>query len=99
VVQPRAARLFDARTAAGNGFVAQCEPWPPVPRQPAVPARLAAVPTLLLAGDEDLSTPLEWARAEAAAAPRGRLVVIHGAGHSTLLHSSAARRALRRFLG
>ena len=43
---------------------------------------LPAVPTLLLAGDRDLSTPLEWAKREAAVAPSRRLVVIHGAGHS-----------------
>jgi pimeloyl-ACP methyl ester carboxylesterase len=37
---------------------------------------------LLLAGDRDLSTPLEWARQEAAHTPLGKLVIVHGASHS-----------------
>ena len=36
---------------------------------------------LLLAGDRDLSTPLEWAKRAAARAPGGRLIVVKGAGH------------------
>ena len=35
---PAATAPFDAATATGNGFVAQCRPWPPVPR-PAPVAR------------------------------------------------------------
>ena len=38
--------------------------------------------TLILAGDRDLSTPLVWATATAAAMPGSRLVVVPGAGHS-----------------
>jgi pimeloyl-ACP methyl ester carboxylesterase len=51
------------------------------------------VPVLLRAGDRALSTPLEWAREEAARAPRGRLIVVRGAGHSV---QSQAPRAVRR---
>ncbi len=40
------------------------------------------MPVLLLAGDRDLSTPLEWARAEATHALQATLVVIPGMGHS-----------------
>jgi pimeloyl-ACP methyl ester carboxylesterase len=59
------------------------------------------VPVLLLAGDHDLSTPLAWARAEAARAPRGRLVVVHGAGHSVQSRalSDEGRAAVAAFLG
>jgi alpha-beta hydrolase superfamily lysophospholipase len=90
---------FDAATAARNGIVATCAHWPPMPGEGArVARRLPPVRTLLLAGDEDLSTPLEWARREAAVAPRGRLLVIPGAGHSTLTHERRAVRALARFL-
>ena len=42
---------------------------------------LPDVPTLLLAGDKDLSTPMEWAQQAAKRAPRGRLIIVKGAGH------------------
>jgi pimeloyl-ACP methyl ester carboxylesterase len=75
---------FDAETAAGNGIMQTCLHWPSTPPAPAAPPQsmLPAIPTLLLAGDHDLSTPLEWAREEAARAPRGELVIVHGAAHS-----------------
>jgi pimeloyl-ACP methyl ester carboxylesterase len=55
---------------------------------------------LLLAGERDLSTPLAWARAEAALAPRGRLLEVPGAGHSVQLraHDPAVRRTVALFL-
>src|SRR5262249_17863723 len=49
---------FDRATATGNGFVRQCLPWAPTTPTPSVPKRLPCVPTLLLNGDRDLSTPL-----------------------------------------
>jgi pimeloyl-ACP methyl ester carboxylesterase len=42
---------------------------------------------LLLAGEQDLSTPLEWARQEARTAPQGRLMIVPGAGHSVQLQA------------
>jgi pimeloyl-ACP methyl ester carboxylesterase len=99
---PRAAWPFDRATALGNGFVRQCLPWPPTPPTPAAApgARLPPVPVLLLAGDRDLSTPLEWARREAALAPEGKLVVVPGAGHSVQSRAAngAGRAAVYRFL-
>jgi pimeloyl-ACP methyl ester carboxylesterase len=55
---------------------------------------------LLLAGQLDLSTPLEDARAQAARIPRRRLVELPGMGHSTLLAdpTGCAVGALERFL-
>ncbi|HYY87560.1 MAG TPA: alpha/beta hydrolase, partial [Chloroflexota bacterium] len=52
------------------------------------------------AGDRDLSTPLVWAQAEARHAPRGRLVIVRGAGHGGQLraHNPVARDAVARFL-
>ena len=93
---------FDRATATGNGIVRQCLPWPatePTP-EPRPGRKLPPVPTLLLAGSHDLSTPLEWARAEAALAPRGRLVVVQGAGHSVQVRATndAGRRAVAKFL-
>jgi pimeloyl-ACP methyl ester carboxylesterase len=95
---------FDRATAAGNGLAVGCLDWPPT-QPPAVPdgaptARLPAVPILLLSGARDLSTPLAWARAEAAMAPVGRLLEVPGAGHSVQLRARDpnVRRAVARFL-
>jgi pimeloyl-ACP methyl ester carboxylesterase len=83
-VPERAFWPFDRATAAGNGFVKTCLAWPGVSAvgSPAAGSKLPAVPTLLVNGDHDLSTPLEWAREELRRAPRGRLVVVPGAAHS-----------------
>ncbi len=91
---------FDRATASGNGVAQQCLAWPPTPvRLPDLPADLPDVPTLLLAGTRDLSTPLEWARAERAHAPGGRLLVVAGAGHSLQSQDRPeVERALGRFL-
>jgi pimeloyl-ACP methyl ester carboxylesterase len=80
----RAVWPFDRTTAVDNGIMRQCLPWPTTPPTPGphAGARLPAVPTLLVVGDRDLSTPLRWARRELALAPRGRLVVVKGSGHS-----------------
>jgi pimeloyl-ACP methyl ester carboxylesterase len=93
---------FDRATASGNGIAQTCLAWPPTPPPPApaTNAMLPPVPVLLLAGDRDLSTPLAWARQEARLAPRGRLVVVPGAGHSVQSRASSevARRAVAQFL-
>jgi pimeloyl-ACP methyl ester carboxylesterase len=91
---------YDRETATGNGLARQCLYWPPtsVPK-PAPAQELPAVPVLLLAGDRDLSTPLEWTRQAAMRAPKGRLLVVKGAGHS--VQSQGDRKALaavRRFV-
>jgi pimeloyl-ACP methyl ester carboxylesterase len=90
---------FDAATALGNGFVRQCLPWPPTPPTPLAHGKLR-VPTLLVNGDHDLSTPLAWARAELRYAPKGRLVVVPGAGHSvqSRARSDVGRDAVAAFL-
>jgi pimeloyl-ACP methyl ester carboxylesterase len=92
---------YDRATVLGNGFAQLCLRWPPTPAPPAPPgADLPPVPTLLLAGDRDLSTPVPWAREQAAHAPRGRLVVVRGAGHSVQSRAPGGegRRAVERFL-
>jgi pimeloyl-ACP methyl ester carboxylesterase len=92
---------YDRATAAGNGVVVMCEQWPPTPVV-AFPSRadLPPVPTLLLAGDHDLVTPLEWAQHEATHAPHGHLVVIPGSGHITQNNANgpAGRAAVTEFL-
>ena len=91
---------FDRTTAIGNGFVQQCLQWPATAPTPAAPGKLPDVPTLLLGGTHDLSTPLRWARAELRLAPGGRLVTVPGAGHGvqTRATSNAGRDAVRSFL-
>ena len=92
---------YDRATVVGNGYAQLCLRWPPTPAPPAPrTGDLPPVPTLLLAGDRDLSTPLPWAREQAAHTPRGRLVVVHGAGHSVQSRAPGGegRRAVQRFL-
>jgi pimeloyl-ACP methyl ester carboxylesterase len=96
-----AARLypFDRATASGNGFVRQCLPWPPTPPTPLAHGKIR-VPALLVNGDHDLSTPLEWAREELRLTTEAKLVVVRGAGHSTQSRASSdvSRKAVARFL-
>ncbi len=90
---------FDRATAAGTGFVRQCLPWASTPPTPAVGGKIT-VPTLLVNGDRDLSTPLEWVRQELKLVPKGTLVVVPGEGHSTQSRavSDVARNAVADFL-
>ena len=92
---------FDQATVTGNGLILTCLRWPPTPAPPQPrTADLPNVPTLLLAGDRDLSTPLPWAREQAAHSPGGRLLVVKGSGHSVQSRGRppAGRRAVERFL-
>lgn len=101
VARIRASKLypFDVRTALGNGFVRQCLPWAPTAPTPQPHGKLL-VPTLLVNGDHDLSTPLAWAREQRRLTPHGKLVVVPGAGHSVQSRavSDVGRRAVARFL-
>ena len=95
----RATWPFTADTAAGNGFVQACLRWPATRYTAEPPAKLR-VPALLLNGDRDLSTPVEWAREELRRAPLGKLVVVRGATHSVqdLERGTQGRDAVARFL-
>ena len=90
---------FDRRTATGNGFIRQCLPWAPTPPTPLARGKIT-VPTLLVNGNHDLSTPLEWAKQELARTTNGTLVVVPGAGHSTQSRavSDVSRNAVAAFL-
>ena len=92
---------YDRATVVGNGYAQLCLRWPPPPA-PAAPRTgdLPPVPTLLLAGDRDLSTPLPWAREQAAHTPNGKLVVVKGSGHSVQSRAPGGegRRAVQDFL-
>jgi pimeloyl-ACP methyl ester carboxylesterase len=92
---------YDRATVIGNGVAQTCLHWPPTPAPtPPGTADLPPVPTLLLAGERDLSTPLPWAREQRAHTPRGRLVIVKGSGHGVQSRAPRAegRRAVEQFL-
>lgn len=92
---------YDRATTVGNTVVATCQQWPLIPVA-SFPTRadLPPVPTLLLAGDLDLDTPLEWTQHEATLAPSGHLIIIPGSGHITQNNRNppAGRQAVTKFL-
>ncbi|CAA9475793.1 MAG: hypothetical protein AVDCRST_MAG85-301 [uncultured Solirubrobacteraceae bacterium] len=75
---------FDVETAISGDFLSLCLRWP-APLEP-VPSVVSDVlppkPTLVLAGAEDLRTPLEEARKLVEANPAARLLVLPRTGHS-----------------
>jgi pimeloyl-ACP methyl ester carboxylesterase len=73
---------YTTSVATQQGFIQGCLPWPAERVGSNPSSRLPNVPVLLLNGDRDLSTPLEWAREEAAQAPQGKLVIVPGESHS-----------------
>ncbi|MFI7702669.1 alpha/beta fold hydrolase [Nonomuraea sp. NPDC049480] len=89
---------FERKTVAEHGYVQACLRWPPSRPMPQAPARTLTMPVLLLHGDRDLSTPVAWAIEQAARTPRGRLVVVKGAGHSVQRRHPEGAAAVERFL-
>ncbi|HEY2700872.1 MAG TPA: alpha/beta fold hydrolase [Pseudonocardiaceae bacterium] len=73
---------YTQAVAVGQGFDQTCRYWPVEKPGSNVGGRLPDVPVLLIDGDHDLSTPMEWAKQEAATAPDGKLVIVPGASHS-----------------
>jgi pimeloyl-ACP methyl ester carboxylesterase len=89
---------FQPRTALGQGIIHGCRHWPPSRSNPHPPHRRLTMPVLLITGDRDLSTPLEWAVEQAARIPHGKLVVIPGMGHSIQGRNADGDQAVRTFL-
>ncbi len=93
---------FDAATATGLGSMLSCLDWPrtPAPPLPAAHRRLPGVPVLLLGGDRDLSTPVEWLYDQKKLTPGARVVVVAGAAHSVQSRAASdeGRRAVHDFL-
>jgi pimeloyl-ACP methyl ester carboxylesterase len=81
-----------------QGIVAGCRHWPPSRSNPRPPYARLTMPVLMINGDRDLSTPLEWAREQAARTPNGKLVVIEGSGHSIQGRNAEGDRAVAEFL-
>lgn len=93
---------YDRKTVAGLGFIRRCLHWPVTPPNPEPPATstLPPIPTLLLNGTRDLSTPVAWALEEAARIPNSKLVIVKGAAHTVQQteRGDAGRKAVYAFL-
>ncbi|MBG0563787.1 alpha/beta hydrolase [Actinoplanes aureus] len=98
-ISPAEAWPFEPRTAVEQGIVQGCRHWPVSRPNPRPPYDRLTMPVLLINGDRDLSTPVEWAREQAARTPHGRLVVIKGMGHSIQGRNAEGDRAVQQFLG
>lgn len=89
---------FNRATALGNGIPQTCFDWQRTTvKAPPKPGRLIQ-PTLFLAGQYDLSTPIEYARRELRRAPKGKLVVVPKAGHAVAFQRRCSARAVSAFL-
>ena len=85
-------------TDALDELRAVCALWPRGPVDPALHAPLrSAIPTLLLAGEDDPVTPPAQARAVAAGLSEHRLIVLAGEGHGQLA-TGCVPRLMERFL-
>jgi pimeloyl-ACP methyl ester carboxylesterase len=91
---------FPAPLVASFSAEPACAFWPPVAPPSPVSRTAPAVPTLILSGREDLRSPVEDARREAAFYPNVRLLTVPDVGHSVLSNdlSSCATRGLAAFL-
>ncbi len=91
-------RTRDERRAEGPALVAELRSIRPPAPPPYDPARLA-VPVIAAHGSESRPHHQDTARALAAAAPHGELVVVRGAGHGVhLTHPAAVAGLVRRSL-
>ncbi|MCX4586140.1 alpha/beta hydrolase [Streptomyces sp. NBC_01481] len=93
-------RLCQRGEQPGAGGSEQHWPRTPAPQLPPEHRRLPGIPVLLLGGDRDLSTPLEWLYDQKKLTPRARVVVVPGAAHSvqTRAVSDKGRQAVFDFL-
>ncbi len=90
---------FESTTAVQSSFVIGCAAWPDA--SPAPPAQHGPpdVPTLILSGEQDLTTPTTGARSVAAEIPGAQVEVVPYTGHSVLGSdlSGCAERAVSEF--
>jgi hypothetical protein len=81
-LSPRALAPFDATAARRDSIGQACLRWPPAAATPpSASGRPPNVPALLLAGQDDLRTPVQDAAGVAALFPRARLIALAGTGH------------------
>ena len=75
------------------GFFGICENWPVPQADPSVKQPVKSdVPTLLLEGELDPVTPIEYAREVAGHLTNGTVIEFPGIGHNVLVASPCARR-------
>src|SRR4051794_38124699 len=90
---------FDRATVLSASLVSACKFWPAAAQAPDLPqGPLPDVPTLIIAGLDDLRTPAEDALALATVTPRSQLLLVPDVGHSTLTTSGCARRGFASFM-
>ena len=81
------------------GWITVCEDWPMAPPDPRRRAPVVSdVPALLLAGEFDPATPVEYARQAAATLSRAQLFVFPAAGHAVLWSEACADDIVAAFL-
>jgi pimeloyl-ACP methyl ester carboxylesterase len=89
---------FDRDTALISSAVSLCAKWPSPEDSPVPSGPFPAAPTLVLAGEDDLRTPLEGAERVARAIPGAQLLVMPGTGHGVFPSNSVCpRRAVDDF--
>ncbi|MDX2152436.1 MAG: alpha/beta fold hydrolase [Bryobacteraceae bacterium] len=79
------------------GYRAKCEELGLV-QQLSWPRDPSPIPTLLLSGEYDASTPPEAARSALPGLPNGKLVVLKGYGHMVTASGDCSVRLIKRFL-
>jgi hypothetical protein len=85
---------FDRATAVDNDLIELCGRWPAAVAAPNFGSGpLPDVPVLLMAGQDDLRTPVENARRVADQFPRSRLLVAPETGHGALGDPSGCTNA------
>lgn len=89
---------FSAANALPDSTANGCTAWPEAATDPLQPGPLPQVPTLLLAGGQDMRTPTASAEAVAARAPGSYLLPVPGAGHSVLGNTTCADNQLANLL-
>ena len=92
---------FNRQTALRGGLFSLCLAWPnAVAPPPAVAWQPIAAPTLILAGAQDIRTPLENARQVARRVPTASVLVVRSAGHSVFGSDAdgCAHQAVVKFL-
>jgi pimeloyl-ACP methyl ester carboxylesterase len=90
---------LDRATVMAGSIIPMCKFWTAASAAPVEPpTAVPDVPTLILAGLDDLRTPAEDALALARTTTHGHLLLVPDVGHSVISSSACARRGLARFM-
>lgn len=96
---PQLAGSADPEDVIEYGFFGICQNWPVEEADPAVKEPVVSdIPTLILEGEFDPVTPVEYAEEVAAHLSNSRLYLFPGVGHNILVGSSCAREIADQFL-